>query len=68
MSCCKILMPDFARQSLYKLMNWDRGQEPSVLAPSSDIGWGWLLVREALDSVSHTWNGSQQILFLERRI
>ena len=50
------------------LTNWDRGQEPAILAPSSDIGWGWLLVREALDSVSHEWCGSQQILFLERRL
>ena len=50
------------------LTNWDRGQEPAVLAPTSDVGWGWLLVREALDNVSHVWSGSQQILFLERRI
>ena len=65
-----IICAKFHGQALpdWLLMNWDRGQEPSVLAPSSDIGWGWLLVREALDSVSHTWNGSQQILFLERRI
>lgn len=48
--------------------NWDRAQEPAVLAPSTDAGWGWLLVREALDSVSHIWRGSQQVLFLEKRI
>ena len=48
--------------------NWDRGQEPARLAPPSEAGWGWLLVREALDSVTHTWSDSQQILFLERRL
>lgn len=50
------------------LTNWDRGQEPAVLAPSSDAGWGWLLVREALDNVSLSWRGSQQLLFLDRRV
>ena len=50
------------------LTNWDRCREPAVLTPPSECGWGWLLVREALDSVSHSWVGSQQILFLERRI
>ena len=47
--------------------NWDRGQEPAVLAPPHDIGWGWLLVREALDSVHHTTSGTHQTLFLEKR-
>jgi hypothetical protein len=50
------------------LSNWDRGQEPQRLAPPSDVGWGWLLVREALDNVSHEWSGSQQLLYLERRL
>ena len=50
------------------LQNWDRAQEPAVLAPSIDCGWGWLLVREALDAVSHGWRGSEQLLFLEKRI
>lgn len=50
------------------LSNWDRGQEPAKLAPPTEVGWGWLLVREALDSVAHTWCDSQQILFLERRL
>lgn len=49
------------------LRNWDRGQEPAVLAPPHDLGWGWLLVREALDSVSHTTSGDAQLLFLEKR-
>lgn len=49
------------------LRNWDRGQEPAVLAPPHDLGWGWLLVREALDSVSHSHVGDTQILFLEKR-
>lgn len=48
--------------------NWDRGQEPAILAPSTEAGWGWLLVREALDNVCHAWRGSEQILYLERRI
>lgn len=50
------------------LQNWDRAQEPAVLAPSIDCGWGWLLVREALDAVNHGWRGSEQLLFLEKRI
>ena len=50
------------------VQNWDRAQEPAVLAPSVDCGWGWLLVREALDSVSHGWHGSEQLLFLEKRV
>lgn len=49
------------------LANWDRAQEPAVLAPHTDAGWGWLLVREALDAVSHSWDGSAQLLFLEKR-
>ena len=50
------------------IQNWDRAQEPAVLAPSTECGWGWLLVREALDAVSHAWRGSEQLLFLEKRI
>ncbi|MFK7944012.1 MAG: hypothetical protein AB8B85_14010, partial [Paracoccaceae bacterium] len=50
------------------LANWDRCREPAVLTPPGECGWGWLLVREALDSVTHSWSGSQQILFLERRL
>jgi len=48
--------------------NWDRSQDPAVLAPASDCGWGWLVVREALDAVSHEWCGSEQLLFLEKRL
>lgn len=55
-------LPDWLMQ------NWDRAQEPAVLAPTIDCGWGWLLVREALDAVSHGWRGSEQLLFLEKRI
>lgn len=54
-------MPDWL------LANWDRAQEPAVLAPASDSGWGWLVVREALDGVSHDWSGSAQLIFLEKR-
>lgn len=50
------------------LTNWDRAREPAVLAPPCDAGWGWLLVREAFDAVSHSWAGSQQLIFLERRV
>ncbi|MEM7743246.1 MAG: ATP-binding protein [Pseudomonadota bacterium] len=50
------------------LANWDRAQEPAVLAPPDDSGWGWLLVREALDSVMLVQNGDTQHLFLERRV
>lgn len=50
------------------LANWDRAQEPAVLAPRTECGWGWLLVREALDAVSHGWQGSEQLLFLEKRL
>ena len=48
-------------------ISWDRRQEPAVLAPPHDLGWGWLLVREALDSVQHTRVGNRQTLFLEKR-
>ncbi|MEM6622560.1 MAG: hypothetical protein AAF674_10055 [Pseudomonadota bacterium] len=50
------------------LSNWDRAQEPAVLAPPNDCGWGWLLVREAIDSVSHYSERDRQILYLERRL
>ncbi len=48
------------------IANWDRGEEPAVLdAPS---GWGWLLVREALDGVSAAASGDRQLLLLEKRL
>lgn len=50
------------------LTNWDRGQQPEILAPRTEVGWGWLLVREAFDSVWLDWAGSEQILTLEKRI
>ncbi|MEM1300401.1 MAG: hypothetical protein AAGH68_14100 [Pseudomonadota bacterium] len=50
------------------LTNWDRCREPAVLTPPGECGWGWLLVREALDSVSHSWVNGRQVLFLERRL
>ena len=50
------------------LANWDRAQEPAVLAPPDDCGWGWLLVREALDAVSQDISGEDQLLLLERRV
>ena len=49
------------------LTNWDRGAEPAILAPRSEVGWGWLLVRDVFDSVWLDWAGSEQILLLEKR-
>lgn len=57
-----------ARLPDWLLVNWDRGQEPAILAPRTEFGWGWLLVREALDAVSLDWHGSEQILILEKRL
>jgi hypothetical protein len=50
------------------LANWDRGTEPEVLAPPTEAGSGWLLVRDVFDSVSLDWAGSEQILLLEKRV
>ena len=50
------------------LANWDRAREPGQLAPSEDCGWGWLLVREAIDCVSYDRIGGAQLLFLEKRL
>lgn len=50
------------------LTNWDRGAEPAVLDAPRGCGWGWLLVREALDGVSATRSGSRNLLFLEKRL
>ena len=50
------------------LANWDRACEPAILAPRTDYGWGWLLVREAFEAVSRDWCGSEQILILEKRL
>ena len=57
-----------ARLPDWLLVNWDRGQEPAILAPRTEFGWGWLLVREALDAVSLDWVDSEQILILEKRL
>ena len=57
-----------ARLPDWLLVNWDRGQEPAILAPRTEYGWGWLLVREALDAVSMDWSESEQILILEKRL
>lgn len=64
-----ILSVHFSGRELpdWLLRNWDRAQEPAVLAPPQDIGWGWLLVREALDNVCASRVGNKQILFLEKR-
>ena len=64
-----ILCVHFSGRELpaWLLRNWDRTQEPAVLAPPDDVGWGWLLVREALDSVTATQVDNRHILFLEKR-
>ena len=49
------------------LANWDRAREPGRLAGQEDGGWGWLLVRDAIDTVSYERTGTQQLLFLEKR-
>ncbi len=48
------------------LSSWDRGQEPEGQGTSGDCGWGWLLVREALDGVSAVRTANRNLLFLER--
>jgi hypothetical protein len=50
------------------LANWDRGEEPAVVETPCGCGWGWLLVREALDAVSATRAGSRNLLYLEKRL
>ncbi len=50
------------------LTNWDRGCDPEILAPRTEYGWGWLLVREAFDAVSLDWSQSEQVLILEKRL
>ena len=64
-----ILCVHFSGRGLpeWLLRNWDRAQEPAVLAPPEDIGWGWLLVREAMDSVTASQRDNRHILFLEKR-
>ena len=64
-----ILCVHFSGRELpaWLLRNWDRAQEPAVLAPPEDIGWGWLLVREAMDSVTASQRDNRHILFLEKR-
>ena len=48
------------------IANWDRGEEPAV--PDAPAGWGWLLVREALDGVSASRRGHRPLLLLEKRL
>ena len=48
------------------LANWDRGEEPAL--PDASGGWGWLLVREALDGVSAGGTDNRRLLFLEKRL
>ena len=48
------------------LANWDRSEEPAL--PDASSGWGWLLVREALDGVSAGGSDNRRLLFLEKRL
>ena len=54
------------------LANWDRGEEPALDETPAGTGWGWLLVREALDSVGAVRSGrrcgGRRLLFLEKRL
>lgn len=49
------------------LANWDRSREPRHLSAPSGSGWGWLLVRDAIDCVSYERLHDCQLLFLEKR-
>lgn len=49
------------------VQNWDRGREPARFATNEPIGAGWLMVRQAFDSVSVGQNGAQPVVLLERR-
>lgn len=50
------------------IQNWDRGREPAVFSPSESFGTGWLLVRQAFDSVHDTQCGAHRVLLLEKRL
>lgn len=59
---CGPALPDWL------LVNWDRGEEPALLDTPVGSGWGWLLVREALDGVSASRSGNRRMLLLEKRL
>lgn len=50
------------------LTNWDRGEPPAVIALPSAVGWGWLLVREAIEGVAQLRTRRGNVLLLERRL
>ena len=50
------------------LTNWDRGEEPMLPEAAEGEGWGWLLVREALDAVGAARASGRNLLFLEKRL
>jgi hypothetical protein len=52
----------------WQIANWDRGEEPTLHDTPPGCGWGWLLVREALDGVSAGRCGGRRLLFLEKRL
>ena len=50
------------------LANWDRTAEPELVSPPAEAGSGRVLVRDVFDSVALDWAGSEQLLFLEKRV
>ena len=50
------------------LANWDRNSEPALDDTPAGCGWGWLLVREALDGVGFSRCGARRLLLLEKRL
>lgn len=55
-------MPDWL------VRNWDPGGPPAVLASQAACGWGWLVVREAVDSVCQMRSRRGNLLFIEKRL
>ncbi len=49
------------------VVNWDSGEPPAVLG-AGESGWGWLVVREAWDSVGQQRSRRGNIVFLEKRL
>lgn len=50
------------------LARWDRGDETAMFEAPPGSSWGWLLVREALDSVTTARRGGRRLLLLEKRL
>jgi hypothetical protein len=48
--------------------NWSRDETPAALAPPGACGWRWLIVREAVESVTQARGRGGNLLFLEKRL